>query len=188
MYLQEAIAAYEAFRAAGQGPIDALVNAALAGFIALGAFNYGEAEATEEAEEQCKGAEGIANALRHALGSAALTRAFGREVAKKIMDSHEEGSEDLVDTQIDKYNNDEGYDIGEESSSLDEIKQRVVKAKEDGDLITDRHDPRIEPPRKEEQPVPPSPSAPPAPVDWRNPTDPRAIPPTATYQPLPPGW
>ena len=153
LLVKEAIAAYKAFRGEGHNPIEAARRTLVAGAIAKVAFDYGEAARAESIEQGSTPSEaaGIANALRHAAGSAALTKVFGEGVAKKIMDSHEEGQEDTPDSRVDQYNNEVGRRIGKESDDWDEIKQKVENALKKGDLVTHEDDPRVNPPNTAKQ-------------------------------------
>jgi len=153
LLVREAFAGYKAFREEGQNPIEAARRTLVAGAIAKVAFDYGEAARAESIEQGSTPSEaaGIANAKRHAAGSAALTKVFGEGVAKKIMDSHEEGQEDTPDSRVDQYNNEVGRRIGKESDDWDEIKQKVENALKKGDLVTHEDDPRVNPPNTAKQ-------------------------------------
>jgi RHS repeat-associated protein len=148
LLLREAIAAYDAFREAGQGVGSAIGNTVGAGAISLGAFEYGKKIQKEAINEgkSTKEAAGIANAARHAYWSALLTCAFGEDIAVQITNSHEEGEIGTPDSNVDRFNNRLGRDIGTGGESLADIESKVQDALSKGDLVTDTKDPRANPP------------------------------------------
>ncbi len=70
----------------------------------------------------------IANAVRHLVGSAELTRSVGAEKAKQITDIHEDGAKDKKDSAVDQKHNALGREIGATSSSKSEVLQKVNEA------------------------------------------------------------
>jgi RHS repeat-associated protein len=66
------------------------------------------------------------NAVRHTLGSALLTRAFGSDVAKKMGDIHENNAQDKKDSAVDQNNNAIGRQIGAGANFGDDLKRKVL--------------------------------------------------------------
>lgn len=94
------------------------------------------------------------DAFTHAYTSAVMAYRYGEDIAKIGGDLNEVIRPDNPpeEENMDKWNNAEGREIGKSSNSIDEIKQRIKDALNNGDLITNP-DPAVDP-RRWEEPTP----------------------------------
>jgi hypothetical protein len=96
---------------------------------------------TQEAEDLYPSGTGIgdeADAWRHLVWTAEMTRKYGKNIARGVSDWHElpitaflQGASLLQtpeEKQMDLFNNALGIEIGQSSQSLDEIKQKATEA------------------------------------------------------------
>ncbi len=90
-------------------------------------------EKTSKGENRNDG--GIANAIAHTVGIAQLTQDIGRDEAKVFGDAHE-GDETGPATEMDRKNNDVGYELGSKNpkASTSELLTKVLDLAKQGKL------------------------------------------------------
>lgn len=120
--------------------------------IAVEAKAFGKEYASQVAGSEQKA--DYSNAARHAYWQAVVTYNYGREVAQRIGDIHEQGNDDLgwaarQDSWIDSFNNDVARRIAEDALARgpteEELINELLDAIVDGRLIVDKKDRRIPP-------------------------------------------